>query len=85
MLAWISFTVVPLVIGAIMMLPKMRHSERKRIGYFFLVGNAAIVVFLLVALYGFGDLYGRVVLYEFWTGSVISIAVIILVDRWNGS
>lgn len=80
MIAWLTFIAVPILIGAGMAYIQRLKWGPRATAWAIVAGNALMVIFLLVALYGFGDFYGRVVFYEFLTGCGVSLAIQKLVN-----
>ena len=83
MLVWTTFILVPIIVGMMMLVPKSRDWNGKAILLSQSLGNLLLVVFLLTALYQFGDMYNRVVFYEFLVGCGVSLLVLYVVNRWN--
>ena len=83
MFAWLTFIFVPPLIGAgTLYVMQLGWSPRTKAA-FELLGNLLILIFLLVALYQFGDMYNRVVFYEFLAGCGVSLIVQYVVRNWK--
>ena len=75
MIVWLTFIGVPGLIGVGMVNIQRLNWDRRTTAWTIVAGNTLMVIFLLVALYVFGDIYGRVVFYEFLAGCGVSLAV----------
>jgi peptidoglycan/LPS O-acetylase OafA/YrhL len=85
MMAWLAFILVPILIGVAMgYISRLTWRHRTK-AWSLAAGHLLLVVFLLAALYVFGDLYGRVVFYEFLTGCGVALLVQVVVRKLEGS
>lgn len=83
MIVWMTFILVPIFIGGIMMIPKYLEARERYVLLSQIAGTTALLVFLLTAFIQFDQYYETVHFYQFVVGCIISIVVNLLVQGKN--